>query len=199
MKNLIKILLISFTLAGSFISCQKSELAIDNLNDTVDRSGAILRTLKFPATVVALNPGPQNRPTAINIIIEVQQGDGTFQPDFVEVRVYEKLFKDSPLTMPILDANGDEVPAKFLFSIPASAFTQSELNNLPMTEINIPTQSILDNFPTAIFPNTTYVQTRLELEMADGRVWTNTNVGATVGSGIFFASPFAYKTAFLNM
>jgi len=194
MKNIFKLFLALLIIGGTTFSCSDGDNAIDQLFDDVDTSGAILRTLSKPVDLVTLT-GDNN---SIDITIEVQEGDGQSAPDFKEVRVYVGLFSDSDLLFPIVDENGAEVAEKQLMTIAASEFGISEVNSLPEYEINLGTPLVVENFPGAVFPVPTFIATRLELELNDGRVFTNTNVTATVATGAYFASPFIYKTIFIN-
>ena len=90
MKNIFKIFILGATL--SFTACSDSDALINQVLDTVDtESGAVLRTLvDFPDLVTATNPANN----VINSSIEVQQGNGSFVPDFKEVNVYVQVFND---------------------------------------------------------------------------------------------------------
>jgi len=195
MKNIFKTLFIVLVVFG-ITSCEDSDLEIDNLYDNVDTSGAVLRTLQFPADLVNLSGGAV--PNFVEFIFEVQEGDGSFTPDFKEVRYYMSLYKDQDLVFPVLDADGNEIGEKLIQTISAAEFDElSATNGLPMTTINIPTQDIVDTlFPEGVVTPPTFIISRFELEMNDGRVWTDENAGATL-SGPYFESPFFYKTIFL--
>ncbi len=53
-----------------------------------------------------------------------------------------------------------------------------------------------DLFPEAVLSPPTFIVSRFELEMTDGRIWNDENAGTTL-SGPYFESPFTYKTIFL--
>ncbi|MGV6829391.1 MAG: hypothetical protein ACWA45_08335 [Flavobacteriales bacterium] len=195
MKHIFKTILLLFVFA-SVISCQESDLQIDTLYNEVDTSGAVLRILEYPSDIVD-NQG-EIRPNSIDFITEVQQGDGSFTPEFVEVRVYVSVFYDQDLAEPLLDSEGNELGEVLLQTIPASSFDElSDINNLPMTSISYTTQSIHDAYTTGEFGGVNFVVTRFELEMNDGRIWTDTNAGTAL-SGPFFEAPFIYRTIYLN-
>ncbi len=191
MKNIYKIFLIGLVLIGTMVSCEESDLEIDKLYENADTSGAFIRTLEFPQDVV-------NLADSIDILIEVQEGDGSQPPTFTEVRVYVAPYDDQDLLFPTVDDQGNPLGETFMMSLQASEFSPSEINGLPSAQINMPAQLIADTYPTAVFTIPTFIATRLELELADGRIFTNTNVGASVATGDFFATPFLYKTIFLN-
>jgi hypothetical protein len=198
MKNIFKTLFAGLILLGTTVSCEESTLPIDVLYDTVDNSGAFVRTLEFPADLIYLTAGSNGRTTSIDMTLEVQEGDGTLPPTFTELRIYQATYDDQDLLIPTSDTNGDPLGENLVMTLAASEFELSEGNGLPSIEVSITGQSVVDLYPTAVFTVPTFIATRLELQMADGRVFTNTNVGPSVATGDFFASPFIYKTIFLN-
>ena len=195
MKNIFKTFLIVLVAFG-ITSCEESDLQIDQLYDNVDSSGAVLRILEFPADLVNLSGGAV--PNFVEFTFEVQEGDGSFSPNFKEVRYYMSLFKDQDLINPVLDAEGNVLGEILIQTISAAEFdVLSDINGLPQHTVNIPTQDVIDVlFPTGIITPPTFIVSRFELEMTDGRVWTDENAGATL-SGPYFESPFFYKTIFL--
>ncbi len=196
MKNIFKFLMIAMVvLAGT--SCEDSDLIIDEVLDTVDtETGAVVRTLVSPPELVSLTNDANN---IIAMTIEVQQGNGSFIPDFKEIRAYVALYQDQDITMPITDGAGNDIGEVLFATLPESQFT-IESNGLPRTDVSIPTQAIVDALPAdANISIPAFIALRLELEMADGTVWTDTNVGATISGGIYFNSPFLYRIIFLNV
>jgi hypothetical protein len=198
MKNIFKTFLIGLVLIGTTVSCEDSTLAIDELYDTVDMTGAFVRTLDFPADLIYLTDDGSGRTTSIDMVLEVQEGNGSLPPSFTELRVFVAVYDDQDLLIPTSDDQGNPLGENLVQTIPASEFVLSEGNNLPSTDVSITAQFVADLYPTAVFTIPTFIATRLELEMADGRVITNTNVGPSVATGDYFASPFLYKTIFLN-
>ena len=195
MKNIYKTFLIALVLIAGFTSCEESDLAIDNLYDNVDTSGAILRFLEAPDLVVNLS-GEDPYVNTIDFLLEVQEGDGSFLPDFKEVRISYETYANSALDEPVLDFDGNIIGEIYYTTIPAVDFDRlSEINGLPETDYSIQTQVILDIFPTADFPDTIYVKTIFELEMTDGRIFNIQNAGTSL-SGPFFSSPFFRITVF---
>ena len=198
MKNIFKVFLIGCLVIAGTSSCEDSTLPIDELYENVDTSAAFIRTLVEPSTAPHnLTPG-DNFPDVVEAVIEIQEGNGTIQPDFKEVRVYASLYEDQDQTIPLTDSQGNDIAEVQLETFPASEFSPSEVNNLPSIGLTVPTQTIVDNNPDANFSFPTYIYLRLELEMNDGRVFTDTNVGPTVESGNYFQSPFFYNIIFLN-
>ena len=185
MKNIYKIFLVLALVLG-VSSCVEPELAVDELLDNVDNTGAVLRTLQRPADLVNNTDGTNS----IDIEIEVQEGDGSQPSTFTEVRVYVSLFADQDLIEEI-------APELLMMSIPASDFYVSENNQLPAYMIMLGTQLILDTFDVE-YPVPTFIATRLELELADGRIFTVGDISETVATGAFYASPFLYKTIYIN-
>ncbi|MBX2827326.1 MAG: hypothetical protein KTR22_04155 [Flavobacteriaceae bacterium] len=187
MKNIFKYLMLAMVvLAG--VSCEDSDLIIDEVLDSVDtESGAVVRTISdLPSLVTATN----ETNNFLELILEVQQGNGSFIPDFTEVRVYLQLWEDQDLTTSVTDE-------ALLTSFASSEFS-IDANGLPRGTFIVPTQLFLDTFPNAEIPVPSFAALRLELEMADGTVFTNTDVGGQVSGGIYFNAPFFYRVIFLN-
>jgi len=196
MKNIYKSILVAIVMIGGFSSCSDSNLSIDTLYDDVNTSGSILRILTPPADIIGL-PGQTTFPTVLDFLIEVQQGDGSFPPEFVEVRMKIQLFADQDASVPIENA-----PQILYQTILSSDFNEtSPVNGLPMYQIEIPTEDIIASYPGVQFPGLAFLVTNFELEMteldADGNniVWDVTNAGATL-SGPYMSSPFSWKTIF---
>lgn len=194
MKNIFKLFLVGLVFAGTTISCTDSELPIDELYDGVDLNGAFIRTLENPLQLVNVSDPEKN---FIAATIEVQEGQGTTNT-FTEVRIYISTFNDQDQLEPTLDADGNPIGETLLSTLPAADFILSEQNRLPSNAFSIPTQTVIDLNPTAAFTLPTFIFVRLELELADGRIFTNTNVGPTVATGNYFTAPMAYNIIFLN-
>ena len=196
MKNIYKSILVAIVMIGGFSSCSDSNLSIDTLYDDVNTSGSILRLLTTPEDIIGL-PGQTTFVKFLDFDIEVQQGDGSFPPEFVEVRMKIQLFADQDASVPIENA-----PQILYQTILSSDFNEtSPVNGLPMYQIEIPTEDIIASYPGVQFPGLAFLVTNFELEMteldADGNniVWDVTNAGATL-SGPYMSSPFSWKTIF---
>ena len=194
MKNIYKLLLIGLVLIGSTVSCTDSELAIDSLYEGVDLTGAFIRTIDAPLELVSLT-NPDTNFIAANI--EIQEGTGAGPSTFTEVRIFVSTFNDQDQLEPTLDAQGNPFSEILLSTLPAADFVPSEVNRLPSNSFNIPTQTVSDLYPGAVFTLPTFIYVRLELELADGRVFTDINVGPTVATGNYFNAPFFYNIIFL--
>ena len=189
MKNIYKIFLVGLIAAGSTISCTDSELAIDSLYEGVDKSGAFIRTIESPFQLVNLTDPTKN---FIAATIEVQEGQGDVST-FTEVRVFISSYNDQDQLEATLDTSGNPLTEVLLSTLPASDFTPSAGNRLPSNAFSIPTQTLVDLYPDAVFTIPTFVVIRLELELADGRVFTDVNVGPTVSTGNYFTAPSFYN------
>lgn len=192
MKNIVKVFMLG--LVFSFASCTDSDVVIDQVFDTVDtQSGGIIRTLvDLPDLVSLTNPANNT----INSTIEVQQGNGSFIPDFKEVRAYVRLYNDQDLIEAVTADDGTEVPEQLLETFDASTFAISS-NGLPRRDISITTQGIVDLYANSTLAPPKFIALRMELEMSDGTIFTDTSVGATISGGIYFNSPFLYRIIFL--
>lgn len=193
MKSIYKFLMLAVIVTGA-VSCEDSDLIIDELYDGVDtESGAIVRTVEAPVDLVTVS-GDNN---SIDFVWEVQQGNGSAQPDFKEVRVLLRLWQDQDLIDPLEDSNGNPIPEAVYATLPADMWEIGE-NGLPRIAFSIPTADLVAWMPEDTqFTVPSFINTRLELEMNDGFVWDDTKVGATI-AGIYFSSPLSYRTIFIN-
>ena len=193
MKKIFKILLVGLVITAAISGCSDSELAIDELYTEVDTTGAFIRTLESPAQLVNLSDPEKN---FIAATIEVQEGQGDVST-FKEVRLYISTFNDQDQLEPTLDVDGNPLGTTLLSTFAASDFVISEQNRLPSTSFSVPTQTILDLNPTAVYTIPTFIFVCLELELADGRIFTNENVGPSVEAGSYFKAPMCYNIIFL--
>ena len=195
MKNIVKIALVGLLIG--FSSCSDSELLIDQVYDTVDtETGVILRTVEGPGDVVTLT-NPDNN--TFNLTLEVQQGNGSSVPDFKEVRAFVRIYADQDLIEPVAADDDSEIGELLAYTIDSSEFELSS-NGLPRASIAIPTQAFVDAYNAAgasSLPIPSFIALRLEVEMADGTIYTNTDVSVAVGGGVYFVSPYFYKVIFL--
>ncbi|MDC0637637.1 hypothetical protein OAP25_02940 [Flavobacteriaceae bacterium] len=194
MKTLAKIFIL--VAAISFTACSESEATINQVLDTVDtESGTVLRTLvDFPDLVTITNEANN----VINSTIEVQQGNGSFVPDFKEVNLYVQVYNDQDLIDPLLTDDGNEIGELYLQTFDASQFSISS-NGLPRTDISIVVQDVADLYAAqSATPGVpSFMALRFEIVMNNGTVISNNNVGATISGGIYFNSPFLFKVIFL--
>lgn len=180
---------------GTTVSCEDGEGAIYTLQNEVDTSGAVLRFIKEPSGIVSLISDTPF-PNALDYTMEVQEGDGSFYPNFKEVRIFIAAYEDNSLATLVTDENGNDITEISLETVSAAQFVElSENHGLPMYSIYMPTQEVLDLYPEDTLPNNTFLKLRFELELEDGRVFTDTNAAGTLG-GDFFISPFAFKIKF---
>lgn len=188
MKKIYKLFL-ALALVLGVSSCEESDLFVDELLDTVDKTGVILRTLQAPADLVN-----NSSITSIDIEIEVQEGNGSEAPDFKEVRVYLSLFEDQDGVTEIAGTSETQI-----MTLAAADFYTNDNTGLPAIMINIPTAMVLDTFPADTeYTIPTFVVTRLECEMNDGTVYSNDDVSEAVATGQFYASPYRYNTIYIN-
>jgi hypothetical protein len=194
MKNIFKILILGITL--SFTACSESDALINQVLDTVDtESGVVLRTIGDLPDLVTVTNEANN---FINTTIEVQQGDGSFMPDFKEVNMYIELFNDQDLLDPLLDNSGNMIGELFLQKFEPDVFSISA-NGLPRTDVNIIMQDVADLYTSVdASPGVpSFIALRFEIVMNDGRIISTNDVGATISGGIYFNSPFLFKVIFL--
>lgn len=194
MKNIFKAILVAL-IVGTTFSCSESDATINQVLDNVDStSGVVLRTIVKPQDLVSLN-NPANN--VIIYSVEVQEGNGSFQPDFKEVRSLIDLYQDQDLINPITDTDGNVIGERLFATFLPGDFTIGP-NGLPRIAVELPTQSILDVLPANIdLTVPTFIAMRFEVEMNDGRVFTNVDLGASVTGGTYFGSSYLYKIIFL--
>jgi len=195
MKNIFKIVLLLLVVFSTTISCTESDNAVDELLDTVDLSGALLRTLSPPAEFI-VNANPDGNTLALEI--EVQEANGDVDPDFKEVRLYIGIYQDQGLADPIVDGQGAPTGEILMATAPKADFVLGA-NGLPTYAFSFITPDIVAEFPAdAVYTIPSFIETRLELEMNDGRVISKDQIGPEVGAGIYFDAPFSYVTIFIN-
>lgn len=196
MKNIFLKFLFSLFIVGAITSCEDSDLAIDTLYDNVNTEGAFIRTLSSPLELVNLTDPTKN---FIAMTLEVQEGNGSIPSTFQELNIYAGLYIDQDQEEPTVDSSGNPLPEVLLSSLPASIFVPSEGNNLPSTDVNILTQTIVDNAPDdAVFTFPTFIYLRLELVMEDGTIYTDTNVGPDIAAlNNYYNTPFSFNIIFL--
>jgi len=194
MKNLYKIFLICTVIITSFTSCEESDNTIDTLYDNVDLTGALVRTLIEPLELVTLTNETNN---FISMSLEIQEGNGSIPSTLKELRVYVATYNDQDQEQVTLDEDGNPISETLLSTIPAADFVPSEVNNLPSTDIFILTQAIVDLNPSAVYTFPTFIYVRLEVELEDGRTFSDQDAGPSVAAGNYFLSPFYYNIIFL--
>jgi len=195
MKNIFKIVLFALIIISTAVSCTESDKSVDLLFNDVDRSGAILRTLSPPSEFI-INANPDGNTIALTI--EVQEGNGDFYPDFKEVRLYVGVYQDQGMLDALVDDQGVATVETLMFTVPAADFVIGGNNGLPTYEFSFITPTIVAGYPNAVWTTPSFIETRLELEMNDGRVFDKTTVAAAVATGIYFDAPFSYVTIFIN-
>ena len=158
MKNIFKSILVTIIIIGGFSSCSDSDLAIDNLYDEVNTTGSVLRILEKPLDLLN-NDGEEK--SCLCFLVEVQQGDGSFTPDFKEVRVKIELFDNQDAT-----PESSYTPNILYKTIPAESFdVLSEVNKLPSYYIEITIEDMIAAFPGIEIPSgASFIVTNFELE-----------------------------------
>ncbi len=196
MKNIYKFLLMLVVVAAVGTSCAESETAIDELYDNVDtETGVVLRTIAEPAELLFLTNPDQN---TIALTFEVQRGNGSFTPNVSEVRAYVRLFEDQDLIEPVATTEGGEISEVLVNTLTGADLEIFEDTGLPRGSFSFVTQTIIDAYPENIdLPAPSFIALRLEVEMTDGSVYSNLQVGTTISGGIYFNSPFLYKIIFI--
>lgn len=176
-KNFIILIISGFAM----MSCSEDDKAITVLLDNVER-GAVLRTLNSTNTYNVFNVSDDVFKFDLSAEVQDQMGGD----DVSEIRLYQA-FKDNT------DDGTDNSKSEALVeTFPASALTTSA-NGFPSFSTTLLLSDALTNNGldiSEVFGADQFLY-RLELDLTDGRTFTNT-VGGTVSGGSFFSSPFAY-------
>ncbi|MGB5693699.1 MAG: hypothetical protein WBM43_13920 [Flavobacteriaceae bacterium] len=176
-KNKFLIALVTVVL---FTACKTDDKLVDEILATVER-GAIVRTISSEG----LSWNVVDDTETLTLRLEAQdEADGEL---LKEVRFYVDLVDNTP------DSTVD--PAEVLFqTIPASEW-EGDVWGLPRTTFTTTLADVAAVLGLSLgeYNCGDQFNIRLELELIDGRVWTNTDLAGTVSGGSFFASPLNYR------
>jgi hypothetical protein len=176
-KNFIILIISGFAI----MSCSEDDKAITVLLDNAER-GAILRTTNFNGTYNIFNLTDD----VFKFELALEEQDQSGGDDVSEVRIYQS-FKDNTD-----DGTDNAKPEALVSTTPKSAMGTSENGYPTLSTSLLLSEALAINGLTVddVFGGDQF-KYRLELEMTDGRVFSNT-VGGTVSGGSFFSSPFEY-------
>jgi len=172
--------LIALVAAVLFASCKTDDKLVDEILATVER-GAIVRTISAEGT--SWNSVDDTETITLELEAQDEQDGGLLK----EVRFYVDLVDNTP------DNTVD--PAEVLFTtIPASEWAPGAFG-LPRTTFSATLAEVAGALGLSLgdYNCGDQFNIRLELELTDGRVWTNTDLAGTVSGGSFFASPLNYR------
>lgn len=163
------------------VQCSEPENPIYTVLDTFT-NGAIIRTVEIKSA--EFNSFDDS--TFFEVMIEEQdeENGGLLQ----EVRVYIN-FDDNT------SANGTTAKGEKLYqTIPASGFTNGEFG-LPRTSFKISLAEAVGALSLASneFTGGDAIDIRFELQLTDGRIFTNTDSTGSL-QGSFFSAPYIYKS-----
>ncbi|MEN8788096.1 MAG: hypothetical protein ABF293_07045 [Flavobacteriaceae bacterium] len=173
--------LIALVAAVLFASCKTDDKLVDEILATVER-GAIVRTISSEG----LSMNVVDESSALTLLLEAQdeQDGGLLR----EVRFYASFIDNT--------AGNDNSQAEVLLrTAPASEWAPGDFG-LPRTTFSTTLAelaSVLGGLEFGDYNCGDEFNIRLELELTDGRVWTNTDLAGTVAGGSFFASPLNYR------
>ncbi len=176
-KNKILIALVMVVLIAS---CSTDEKLVDQILATVER-GAIVRTISSEG--LSWNVVDDTETVTLRLEAQDEAAGGLLR----EVRFYVDLVDNTPgstvdpaevllQTIPASEWEGD------VWGLPRTTFTTTLANVAGALGLSLGDYNCGDQF-----------NIRLELELTDGRVWTNTDLAGTVSGGSFFASPLNYR------
>lgn len=174
------VLLFAFSMMQS---CSTDDKTVDEVTSEVT-SGAILRTISATNTFNFFDPND----TRFVFDIALEEQDAQKGDLISEIRLYQS-FTDN--LDDAVDNSKDEVliltetPAGLTvsdFDLPRFDFSTTLAEALAINGLNVGDYNGGDVFSF-----------RFELELTDGRVFSNNNLGGTVSGGSFFSSPFIYN------
>ncbi len=174
-KNLVVLLIAGMTI----LSCSTDEKAVDFIFDNTER-GAILRTLNSATTYNFFDPSD----TFFKFEVGVEaQGDNI---EVAEIRLFQS-FKDNT------EDGTDNSKAEVLVSTAGASSLVTSDNGFPSysTSMLLSEALTLSGLSDGQFFGGDQFVYRFELELTDGRVFSDA-VGGTVSGGSFFTSPFSY-------
>lgn len=176
MKN-IKNLVILLISGMAILSCSSDDKVIDFIFDNTER-GAILRTLNSATTYNFFDPNDAF--FQFEVSVEAQGGDVS------EIRLFQS-FKDNTE-----DATDNSKAEVLVTSAAGSSLTTSD-NGFPAfsTTVQLSEALSLNGLSDGEYFGGDQFVYRFELELTDGRVYSDA-VGGTVSGGSFFTSPFSY-------
>ncbi len=164
-------------------SCSTDDKTIDGVFDGIT-NGAVLRTLSATNTFNFFNPND----TRFVFDVSLEEQDAEKGGLISEIRLYQS-FVDN--TEDATDNSKDEV---LILTENGSGLTTSDFG-LPQLDFSATLAEALANNGLAdgeYFGGDAF-NFRFELELTDGRIFTNNNLGGTVSGGSFFSSPFIYQ------
>ncbi|MGI9546259.1 MAG: hypothetical protein ACR2MM_03410 [Flavobacteriaceae bacterium] len=176
--------LIALVVAVLFASCKTDDKLVDEIFATVTR-GAIVRT-------ISLEGGSWNVvDDTETITIEMEAQDEQDGALLREVRVYADLVDNT--------GSGNDPAEVLLQTLPASVW-EGGVWGLPRTTFSTSLAEVaaaLGGLQLGDYNCGDQFNLRLELELTDGRMWTNTDLAGTVSGGSFFASPLNYRVSLI--
>ena len=179
-KNKILIALVTVILVAA---CKTDDKLVDQIFAGIER-GAIIRTISSEGQSWNVT----DETSTLTLRLEAQ--DEEMGELLREVRFYASFVDNT---------SGNTInPAEVLLeTIPASEW-EGDVFGLPRTTFDVTLSELataLGGLQLGDYNCGDEFNIRLEVELIDGRVWTNTDLAGTVAGGSFFASPLNYRIA----
>jgi len=164
-------------------SCSTDDKTIDEVRSGVT-SGAVLRTINATNTYNFFDPND----TRFVFDVALEEQDAQQGGLISEIRLYQS-FKDNKEDG--VDNSKDEV---LILTETGSGLTVSDFG-LPRLDFTATLAEALANngLSAGEFNGGDVFSFRFELELTNGSVFSNNNIGGTVSGGSFFSSPFIYN------
>ncbi len=174
------VLLFAFSLMQS---CSTDDKTIDDVLAGVT-NGAVLRTISATNTFNFFDPNDSR--FVFDVAIEEQDAENGGL--ISEIRLYQS-FTDN-----LDDGTDNSKPEVLILTETGAGLTVSDFN-LPRLDFSSTLAEALavNGLSAGEFNGGDVFSFRFELELTNGAIYTNTNLGGTVSGGSFFSSPFIYN------
>ncbi len=177
------VLLVAFSMMQS---CSTDDKTIDGVLDGVT-SGAVLRTISATNTFNFFDPND----TRFVFDVALEEQDAQKGDLISEIRLYQS-FTDN--TNPEDSPNSTSKDEVLILTETGAGLTVSDFG-LPRLDFSSTLAEALavHGLTDGEFNGGDVFSFRFELELTNGQVYSNSNIGGTVSGGSFFSSPFIYN------
>ncbi len=174
----------ALVIAMLFLACESDDKLVDEVQANVER-GAIVRTISSEGT--SWNVADDTETFTAELEAQDIEDGALFQ----EVRFYVDLVDNT-------DDNIIDPAEALLETIPASEWV-GDVWGLPRTTFSVSLAEAAAALGISLgdYNCGDEFNIRLEIELIDGRVITNTDLSGTVSGGSFFSSPLNYRIALI--
>ncbi|KAA1245709.1 hypothetical protein [Aquimarina sp. RZ0] len=178
--NKFTVLLLAFYMMQS---CSTDDKTVDGILEGVT-NGAVLRTISSTNTFNFFDPND----TRFVFDVALEEQDAQNGGLISEIRLYQS-FTDN-----LDDGTDNSKPEVLILTETGAGLTVSDFD-LPRLDFSSTLAEALaiNGLNPGEFNGGDVFSFRFELELTDGRIFSNNNLGGTVSGGSFFSSPFIYN------